>query len=192
SQRAVPERLETQYAETRRSDHGRRLHGADRAADGHRRRHQGRHRAAALRLGPGRPAGQVAHAAACAAGGRIVAQPGRVAVRKFRAAFAIAASVAFTAPLQAQITVPKTLPPATRAGGNITAKPVSGALPRQANGRPDLTGLWLRRGGIGNITQGLAKGETMPLLPETLKRMRALMAKDDPQLHCLPLPTPRA
>jgi hypothetical protein len=116
----------------------------------------------------------------------------RHAVGRQRAAFTIAAAVAFTSPLLAQISVPKTPPPATRAGGNITAKPVSGALPRQANGRPDLTGLWLRRGGVGNITQGLPKGETMPLLPETLKRMRGLMAKDDPQLHCLPLPTPRA
>ncbi len=113
-------------------------------------------------------------------------------MRRHRGAFAIVAAVAFAAPLQAQITVPKTPPPTARAGGNITAKPVEGPLPRQANGRPDLTGLWLRRGGIGNITQGLKPGETLPLLPATLTRMRALMAKDDPQLHCLPLPTPRA
>jgi hypothetical protein len=31
----------------------------------------------------------------------------------------------------------------------------------------------------------------MPMRPETLKRMRALMAKDDPQTNCLPLATPR-
>jgi hypothetical protein len=113
-------------------------------------------------------------------------------VRRHRVAFAIVAAVAFTAPLQAQISVPTTPPPTQRAGGSITAKPPEGPLPRQANGRPDLTGLWLRRGGIGNITQGLKPGDTLPLLPETVKRMRALMAKDDPQLHCLPLATPRA
>mgnify|MGYP001365208384 CR=1 FL=1 len=63
------------------------------------------------------------------------------------------------------------------AGGNNTTKPPVGPLPRQANGRPDLTGLWLRRGGTGNISQGLPKGETMPLLPATLQRMQALQAE---------------
>ena len=113
-------------------------------------------------------------------------------MRRHRAVFAIVAAAAFIAPLQAQITVPKTPPPTQRAGGNITAKPTVGPLPRQANGRPDLTGLWLRRGGIGDIRQGLKPGETLPLLPETVARMRKLLAKEDPQLHCLPLPTPRA
>ena len=93
--------------------------------------------------------------------------------------------------LEAQITIPTTPPPTTRAGGNITTKAPVGPLPRQANGRPDLTGLWLRREGTTNISQGLPKGETMPLRPETLKRMQALQAKDDPQTNCLPLPTPR-
>ena len=106
-------------------------------------------------------------------------------------ALGIAAVVLVVAALEAQITVPTTLPPAARAGGNITTKPPVGPLPRQANGRPDLTGLWLRRGGTGNISQGLPKGETMPLLPETLKRMQALQANEDPQTNCLPLATPR-
>ena len=79
---------------------------------------------------------------------------------------AIAVAVLCGAGIAAQIRVPEKLPPATRAGGNITAKPVTGKLPRQRNGRPDLTGLWLRRGGIANIAQGLPKGETMPLRPE--------------------------
>ena len=82
-------------------------------------------------------------------------------MRKHRATFAIVAAVAVAAPLQAQITVPTTRPPTTRAGGNITAKPPEGPLPRQASGRPDLTGLWLRRGGIGDIRQGLKPGETL-------------------------------
>jgi len=110
------------------------------------------------------------------------------------ASFALALAVAFAAIslVEAQISVPTTLPPATRAGGNITTVAPKGPVPRQANGRPDLTGLWLRRGGVVNIAQGLPKGETMPLLPQTLARMRALMATDDPQTNCLPLPTPRA
>jgi len=103
----------------------------------------------------------------------------------------IAAASLLTVGLEAQITIPSTLPPTARAGGNIRATPPQGPLPRQANERPHLTGLWLRQGGTGNISQGLPKGETMPLLPATLKRMQALMAKDDPQLHCLPLAAPR-
>ena len=106
-------------------------------------------------------------------------------------ALGIAVIVVTAASLGAQITIPTTLPPATRAGGNITTKAPEGPLPRQANGRPDLTGLWLRRGGTGNIAQGLPKGETMPLLPATLKRMQALQANEDPQTNCLPLATPR-
>ena len=42
-------------------------------------------------------------------------------------------------------------------------------------------------GGIVNISDGLPKGETMPLRPETLKRMQGLQATDDPQTNCLPL-----
>jgi hypothetical protein len=112
-------------------------------------------------------------------------------VRTLHVAFGIAAAFIATASLAAQITIPTTLPPTARAGGNITTVPPEGPVPRQANGRPDLTGLWLRRGGTGNISQGLPKGETMPLLPETLKRMQALMANEDPQTNCLPLATPR-
>ena len=103
----------------------------------------------------------------------------------------IAVALLPAAAVDAQVSVPSTKPPTARAGGNITAKPTTGPVPRQANGRPDLTGLWLRRGGIVNISDGLPKGETMPLRPETLKRMQALQAKDDPQTNCLPLATPR-
>lgn len=112
-------------------------------------------------------------------------------MRTRSAALWIAATSLLTVALEGQVSIPSTPPPTVRAGGNITAKPPQGPLPRQANGRPDLTGLWLRREGTGNISQGLPKGETMPLRPETLKRMQALQAKDDPQTNCLPLATPR-
>ena len=112
-------------------------------------------------------------------------------MRRDVAAVCAAAVVASVISLQAQITIPKTPPPTARAGGNIRANPPKGALPRQPNGRPDLTGVWLRNGGTGNISQGLPKGETMPLRPETLKRMQALRAQDDPQTNCLPLAVPR-
>jgi len=112
-------------------------------------------------------------------------------VRTRALALWIAAAILSAAALEAQVSVPTTKPPTARAGGNITTKPTTGPVPRQANGRPDLTGLWLRRGGIGNISDGLPKGETMPLRSETLARMQKLQATDDPQTNCLPLSTPR-
>jgi hypothetical protein len=82
--------------------------------------------------------------------------------------------------------------PVTRLGGNIRAKPVTGALPRLADGKPDMSGVWLGGGPVGDITTGLPKGETLPLLPQTRELMARQQAKDDPQANCLPLPPPRA
>jgi len=78
-----------------------------------------------------------------------------------------------------------------RLGGYIHADPPSGPVPRLPNGKPDLTGLWLGGGPIVDIATGLAKGETLPILPETQKRMDAHKPADDPQARCLPLPPPR-
>jgi hypothetical protein len=108
----------------------------------------------------------------------------------FRIAFAAAALL--IASVDAQISVPKTPPPQTRAGGSITTKAPTGPTPRKANGQPDLGGVWLRRAGIVNIEQLLAKGDTLPYLPATLKRMSLLKSQDDPQLKCLPIATPRS
>ena len=102
------------------------------------------------------------------------------------------AALALAAPIGAQISVPSTPPPQTRAGGSITARPPAGPVPHKPNGQPDLAGVWLRRAGIVNITQLLPPGEKMPFLPETLRRMRSLKSQDDPQLKCLPLATPRS
>ena len=87
---------------------------------------------------------------------------------------------------------PPPAPPVQRLGGNIRATPVSGPLPRRADGKPDLTGVWVGGLPVGDIVQGLPKGETIPLLPEARKIMEAQQAKDDPQAHCLPVPPPRA
>ncbi len=110
--------------------------------------------------------------------------------RPFCLALAVAAAV--VASVSAQISVPSTPPPQTRAGGSITTKAPTGPTPRKANGQPDLNGVWLRRAGIVNIAQLLAKGETLPYLPQTLKRMSLLKSQDDPQLTCLPVATPRS
>jgi len=107
-------------------------------------------------------------------------------VRTRLVALWIAAAGLSTIALEAQITVPATPPPTGRLGGNIRANPPKGPVPRHADGRPDLSGVWLRQGG------GMPKGDAMPpALPETLQRMRALNVKDDPQAHCLPIVWPR-
>jgi len=80
----------------------------------------------------------------------------------------------------------------TRLGGNIRANPPSGPVPRLANGKPDLTGVWVGGGAVGDITTGLPKGEALPMLPETKKTVETQLAKDDPQANCLPVPPPRA
>lgn len=108
----------------------------------------------------------------------------------FRVALAAAASLAVS--VGAQISVPATPPPQTRAGGSITTKAPNGPTPRKANGQPDLSGVWLRRAGIVNIEQLLPKGDVLPYRPETLKRMSLLKSQDDPQLKCLPVATPRS
>ena len=100
---------------------------------------------------------------------------------------ALVIAVALAASLPAQISVPKTPPPQTRAGGSITTKAPAGPAPRKANGQPDLTGVWLRRAGINNIADLLPKGEAFPYLPATLQRMSALKSQDDPQLRSIPV-----
>ena len=72
-----------------------------------------------------------------------------------------------------------------RPSGNVTA------VPRTADGHPDLSGLWQGGGPIGDIAQGLPKGGTIPLLPSAKKIMDARLSKDDPQASCLPSGVPR-
>jgi hypothetical protein len=64
-------------------------------------------------------------------------------------------------------------------------------LPRTSDGHPDLSGLWQGGGPIGDIAQGLPKGQTIPLLPSAKKIMDARLSKDDPQASCLPSGVPR-
>ena len=64
----------------------------------------------------------------------------------------------------------------------IATKPA----PRLPNGQPDFAGLWQGGGPINDISQGLPKGETLPLLPSARKILESRLSKDDPQANCLP------
>ena len=67
----------------------------------------------------------------------------------------------------------------------------TGPAPRLPDGKPDLSGVWNGGGPIADLAQGLAKGETIPLLPEAEKIMKARQSKDDPEANCLPTGIPR-
>lgn len=94
------------------------------------------------------------------------------------------ALVVMTVPLGAQL---------VSLGGTIkVAPPPIGPVPRLADGKPDMSGVWIRRDGNVDIGTALPKGETVPLLPEALKVKEARQAKDDPVANCLPLAAPRS
>jgi hypothetical protein len=67
----------------------------------------------------------------------------------------------------------------------------TGPAARLPNGTIDLSGVWQGGGPVGNIADGLAKGETLPLRPEWKKIMDARMSKEDPEANCLPTGVPR-
>jgi len=67
----------------------------------------------------------------------------------------------------------------------------TGATPRLPNGKPDLAGVWSGGGPVGDLADGLAKGDTIPLLPEAKRVMDARQSKDDPEANCLPTGIPR-
>jgi hypothetical protein len=66
-----------------------------------------------------------------------------------------------------------------------------GPTPRLADGHPDLSGVWQGGGPIGDLAQGLAPGETIPLLPAAKALMEKREAKNDPEANCLPTGIPR-
>jgi hypothetical protein len=66
-----------------------------------------------------------------------------------------------------------------------------GPTPRLADGHPDLSGVWNGGGPVGDIAEGLAPGETIPLLPAAKAIMDKRQSKDDPEANCLPTGIPR-
>ena len=90
------------------------------------------------------------------------------------------------------LAVPEVPAAAAGTGGlNRGHAPPKGPTPRLANGKPDLSGIWMGGGPIHDLAVGLAPGEKIPLLPEAAKIMAARLSKDDPEANCLPTGVPR-
>ena len=69
---------------------------------------------------------------------------------------------------------------------------VSGPVPRTADGKPDLSGLWgPDRNFIYDISSALQPGETLPIQPWAAKLAQERVSKDDPEANCLPAGVPR-
>jgi len=81
------------------------------------------------------------------------------------------------------------VPPA--AAQQRRAPPPTGPVPRLPDGKPDLSGVWNGGGPVGDLAQGLAKGDTIPLSAEGEKVMKSRQSKDDPEANCLPTGIPR-
>jgi hypothetical protein len=56
---------------------------------------------------------------------------------------------------------------------------------------PDLSGVWQGGGPVDDISEGLPKGEALPLRPEARALMATRQSKDDPEANCLPTGVPR-
>ena len=112
-------------------------------------------------------------------------------MRRLSVASLLAALALLPTVVAAQATPPATTSPAGSGGLERTPTAASKPAPRLADGKPDLSGVWQGGGPVGDLEQGLAKGETIPLLPEAKKIMEARQSKDDPEANCLPTGVPR-
>ncbi len=112
--------------------------------------------------------------------------------------FAVGAAAQAPVPAKSRVLTPAeaTAP----AGGNANPDTVRsrlgdatphGPTPRLPDGHPDLSGVWRGGGPIEDLAQGLAPGESIPLLPAAKALMDKRQAKDDPEANCLPTGIPR-
>jgi hypothetical protein len=84
--------------------------------------------------------------------------------------------------------------PAGSGGANNAAligEVPDGPPPKLPDGTPDLSGVWVGSGPIGDISTGLVPGEELLLLPAAKALMDSRMAADDPEARCLPTGVPR-
>ncbi len=87
------------------------------------------------------------------------------------------------------------LGPVNALGQEVKRPPVdTRPTPHNPDGTVDLNGLWNGGGPVNDIAAGLPKGETLPLLPASVKLMeyRKLHETDDPHLWCMPMGVPRS
>lgn len=66
-----------------------------------------------------------------------------------------------------------------------------GPAPRTADGHIDLSGIWTGGGPVGDLAQGLPKGETIPLNAAGQALFSSRKSADDPEANCLPTGVPR-
>jgi hypothetical protein len=105
-----------------------------------------------------------------------------------------ALAVFAAAQVAAQTTTNPGTSPAGSGGSSNPAliSPVpEGPVPRLPDGTPDLSGVWVGNGPIGDISSGLLPGEELVLLPAAKALMDSRMAADDPEARCLPTGVPR-
>jgi hypothetical protein len=76
-------------------------------------------------------------------------------------------------------------------GSNWRGAVPNGPVPRLPDGTVSLEGVWQGGGPVGNLQQGLPKGETVPMLPWAKAKMAAMRPEDSTEANCLPATTPR-
>ena len=70
---------------------------------------------------------------------------------------------------------------------------LSAPAPKTADGKPDLSGIWMASRAVFDLAQAVKKGETIPFSAEGKKifsERRATESKDDPSARCLPTGLP--
>jgi hypothetical protein len=78
----------------------------------------------------------------------------------------------------------------TRGRGRGAPAP-EGPTPHFPDGTVDLSGVWQGGGPVGDLEEGMPKGETIPLTPEARRLMASRRSADDPEANCLPTGVPR-
>jgi hypothetical protein len=115
-------------------------------------------------------------------------------VRKRLVGVSVAAVAASVMTIAAQQPAAPTSPAGsgglTTGRGRGPAAP-QGPTPHLPDGTVDLSGVWQGGGPVGDLAQGLAKGETIPLTPAAKKLMESRQSGDDPEANCLPTGVPR-
>ena len=66
-----------------------------------------------------------------------------------------------------------------------------GPAPKLPDGRPDFSGVWQGGGPVGDLAQGMPKGEEIPLNEAGKTLMASRQSADDPEANCLPTGVPR-